>query len=120
MKRLLTIAFTFGLVIISWICDAQTAYITNGASASVSVINVTTNSVVSTIPVGIEPGGVSVSPDGSKVYVTNATAHSVSVINTATNTVSSTIIVGMDPFHVTISPDGSKAYHMLRIGVVIQ
>jgi YVTN family beta-propeller protein len=55
---------------------AQNAYITNASSSisygSVSVIATATNMVSATIPVGVEPLGVAVTPDGSKVYVTNA------------------------------------------------
>src|SRR5215831_3382169 len=77
--------------------SAQNAYITNSGSNTVSVIDTATNTVVSTIPVGISPGGVAVTPDGSKVYVTNFLSNTVSVIATATNTVVSTIPVGPPP-----------------------
>ena len=36
-----------------------------------SVIATATNTVTATIPVGVGPAGVAVSPDGSKVYVAN-------------------------------------------------
>ena len=55
-----------------------------------SVIATATNTVIATIPVGAEPLGVAVTPDGSKVYVANS-HNSVSVIDTATNTVTATI-----------------------------
>ncbi len=55
-----------------------------------SVIDTATNTVTATIPVGPEPYGVAVTPDGSKVYVANF-SNSVSVIATATNTVTDTI-----------------------------
>src|SRR6266404_2960716 len=69
---------------------AQNAYITNNASATVSVIDTATNTVTATIHVGSNPLGVAVSPDGSKVYVTNNNDGSVSVIDTATNAVTAT------------------------------
>ena len=62
--------------------SAQNAYITNSGSNTVSVIDTATNTVVSTIPVGISPGGVAVTPDGSKVYVTNLGSANVSVFLT--------------------------------------
>ena len=68
MKKLYIIVL---LAIIGMRVNAQTAYITNYYSNNVSVINVTTNTVTATIPVGTEPYGVSVSPDGSTVYVSN-------------------------------------------------
>ncbi len=73
---------------------AQNAYITNYGSNTVSVIDTATNTVTATIPVGIDPYGVAVTPDGSKVYVANVGSNTVSVIDTATNTVTATIPVG--------------------------
>jgi YVTN family beta-propeller protein len=72
---------------------AQNAYITNKVSETLSVIDTASNTVTATIPVGIEPFGVAVSPDGSKVYVGNTVSDTVSVIATATNTVIATIPV---------------------------
>jgi len=79
---------------------AQNAYITNQGispnfSNNVTVIDTTTNKVVTTIDVGLAPSGVAVTPDGSKVYVANeAVKGTVSVIDTATNAVSVTVAVG--------------------------
>ena len=79
---------------------AQNAYITNQGispnfSNNVTVIDTTTNKVVTTIEVGLAPSGVAVAPDGSKVYVANQFDHTVSVIATATNTVAATVKVGI-------------------------
>src|SRR5215472_14476590 len=95
---------------------AQNAYITNQGvypnfSNNVTVIDTTTNKVVTTIDVGLAPAGVAVTPDGRKVYVANrAVSGTVSVIDAATNTVSATIAVGSNPVGVAIKPDGSKVY----------
>jgi YVTN family beta-propeller protein len=87
--------------------DSSKVYVTNGnfsapPPGTVSVIDVATNKVIATIPVGAAPFGVAVTPDGSKVYVANgdfsALAGTVSVIDTASNTVSGLPIpVGSDP-----------------------
>jgi len=60
--------------------------------------------VVDTIPVGGDPVGVAVSPDGSTVYVTHSQGNNVSVIDTATNTVVDTIPVGSFPIGVAVTP----------------
>jgi len=86
------------------------AYITNSGSNTVSVISTDTKSLVTTIPVGKNPYGVSVSPNGAWAYVANMDDNSVSVINTATNTVITTIPVGTRPQGVLVSPDGSTVY----------
>jgi YVTN family beta-propeller protein len=89
--------------------DGRKVYVANTISNTVSVIDTTTNAVIATIPVGISPQGVTVTPDGSKVYVTNSTG-TVSVINTTTNAVVSAIPVGSFPFGVAVTPDGRKVY----------
>jgi len=76
---------------------------------TVSVIDTATNTVIATIPVGFEPVGVAVTPDGSKVYITNNNSSTVSVIDTVTNTVTATIPVGLFPFGVAVTPDGSRS-----------
>ncbi len=86
------------------------AYITNTVSNDVSVINTLTNVVIATIAVGLQPVGVSVTPNGKSVYISNYKSNDVSVINTLNNTVVSTIVVGLKPVGIIISPDGLKAY----------
>jgi YVTN family beta-propeller protein len=86
--------------------QAQTrAYVTTNA---VSVIDTATNTVVATIPVGVSPIGVAITPDGTRAYVTNEGSNTVSgtvsVIDTATNTVVATIPVGPGPFGIAITP----------------
>jgi YVTN family beta-propeller protein len=66
--------------------------------------------VIATIPVGIFPSDVAVSPDGSLVYVTNRDDNTVSVIDTDTNTtIGDPIPVGLAPSAVAVSPDGRVA-----------
>jgi YVTN family beta-propeller protein len=102
MKKL-ALALTLACLLAPALARAQNAYITNQSSNTVSVIDTVTNTVSATIPVGLTPFGVAVSPDGSKVYVANISSNTVSVIATATNTVSATIPVGLPPHFVARS-----------------
>jgi YVTN family beta-propeller protein len=87
------------------------AYVANNGFDTVSVIDTATNTVVTTIPVGVNPEGVAITPDGTRAYVTNNTSNTVSVIDTTTNTVFATIIpFGPGPSGVAITPDGTRAY----------
>ena len=86
--------------------DGTNIYVTNFNSASVSVINPTTNTVTTTIAVGTRPFGVAY--DGTNIYVTNNGSNSVSVINPATNTVTTTIGVGSLPYGVAY--DGTNIW----------
>jgi YVTN family beta-propeller protein len=45
------------------------AYITNGESNNISVIDTTTNKVTATISAGSNPVGAAINPSGTKVYV---------------------------------------------------
>src|SRR5690349_8003716 len=64
--------------------QAQTrAYVANSCSNTVTVIDTATNSLIATIPVGIAPEGIALTPDGTRAYVSNRVGNTVSVIDTA-------------------------------------
>lgn len=88
------------------------AYVTNYVDNTVSVINTTNHSVVTTITGFNGPDGVAMTPNGQKVYVANggATPGTVSVIRTSRNRIRRTIMVGNNPTGVTVSPDGQHVY----------
>src|SRR5215470_12722521 len=109
MKKL-ALALTLACLLGPASTRAQNAYITNQNSNTVSVIDTATDMVIATIPVGLSPFGVAVSPDGTKVYATSSDVNTVSVIDTATNIVIATIPGGIFPFGVAVTPDGSKVY----------
>ncbi len=60
--------------------------------------------------VGVNPLGVTISPNGTLAYVSNHGSNTVSVINTATNTVTATIPVGLQPQGIAFTPNGAFAY----------
>ena len=86
--------------------DGTRAYSSNQGSNNVSVINLFTNTVIATIPVG--GGGLqnlAVSPDNSKVYVASSSSNTVRVINTATLTEVGNITLGGATFPVDVAFD---------------
>jgi YVTN family beta-propeller protein len=89
---------------------APFAYITNGVSETVSVIDTAGNTIVATVPVGSGPIGVAVNPGGTRVYVANLTSNSISVIDTATNAVTATVTLGGSPLAVAVNPSGTRVY----------
>ena len=98
------------LMLVSIAGASPFAYITNGDSNNVSVIDVSTNKVTTSISVGSNPMGAAVNPNGTKVYVGNANSNNISIIDTATNIVTATVPVGSNPMGVTVSPDGKNVY----------
>jgi len=96
------------------------------APGFVAVIDTTTNTIVSRIPVGNRPTGIAVSPNGRQLYVVNeyepvvhgpgqeSSYGTVSVIDTSSRTVTATITSTKDlqtyGMAVAISPDGAKLF----------
>jgi YVTN family beta-propeller protein len=89
------------------------AYLTNYDDDSVSIVEITTNTVLDTVKdgVGEDPIGVAAASDGSKLYVANSGSDTISVIDTGTNTVTDTVKgVGKSPTGISVTPDGNKVY----------
>jgi YVTN family beta-propeller protein len=61
--------------------DGTRAYVTNSGDDTVSVIDLATGTVVSTLAVGDGPAGIAITPDGRHAYVNNATARTISVLD---------------------------------------
>ena len=83
--------------------DGTRAYVVNGGNSTVSVIRLSTNTVIQTIPVnGTALTGSAITPDGTRLYVTDVIRNNVFVIDTVSNTVISTIPVGTSPIGIAI------------------
>jgi len=84
-------------------------------SGEVRVFNGTTYARIKTIPVGHEPRGFSLSPDGSRLFVANSWDDTISVIDTRALEVAATWHVGMEPSSVVEGPAGKYLYVANRI-----
>ncbi len=93
-----------------WVAARPFAYISDAQTSTVTVIDTSTNTVVTTIPVGNYPIGVTVHPNGTRVYVANLNSNTVSVIDTFTNTVIDTVSVGLNPSGLAVHPAGTWVY----------
>ncbi len=65
-----------------------------GRPSTVTVINTTTNSVISNIPVGLDPFGIAYDPIHRTMFVVNSGSNTVSIINTTTNSVIANPVTG--------------------------
>src|ERR1700722_3568542 len=79
------------------------------------------------VPVGVNPEGVAVPPDGSQVWVTDTGPQTgepsfgeLSVVSAATNKVTATIpLRGFDPRQIAFSPAGGIAFWTTGYGLVV-
>jgi len=90
------------------------AYVTNGGSGTLTVIDVVNVRVDRELPVGLNPVAVAASPTSNEIYVVNSGAEgaqgSVSVISAESNTIAATIPVRRQPVSIDIDPSGERAY----------
>jgi phospholipase C len=95
--------------------DGKTAYVANtgpntgrGGSETVSMIDVSSQTVTGTIRVGEAPQVVTISPDGSHAFV--SCADGIYVIATSTGSVRKVHDRLRNPHGVAVTPDGTQAY----------
>jgi YVTN family beta-propeller protein len=90
------------------------AYVTNGGSDTVTVLDVVNVRVDRELAVGSHPVAVAASSTRNEIYVVNAGAAgangSVSVIDAEHNTVVATIAVHRQPLSIDLDADGARAY----------
>ena len=86
------------------------AYATNSLGATVTPIDLTTQTAGTPIVVGYNPAGIAITPDGKTAYVANFRSNTVTPIDLTTNTAGAAIPVGSFPSPIAITPDGRTAY----------
>src|ERR1700734_2992196 len=86
------------------------AYISNGGSNTVTVLDLVNMRQERVIAVGTSPSGLGVNPRRNEVYVVNSGSGTVTVINAQTNTVAATIRVQRQPYFIDVDAEGNRAY----------
>lgn len=86
------------------------AYVSDGASNSVTVLDLVYLRKDRSIPVGRQPTGLAVNPVRNEVYAVNTGSDSISVIDATNNNVAATIGVHHTPWFIAVAPDGKRAY----------
>jgi YVTN family beta-propeller protein len=87
----------------------QVAYVTNGISGTVSVVDLVLGRVAATIAGFTEPRGCALTPNGSLLYVANHTAGTVSIVvtsNPLNPILDGAVDVGRNPTAIAITNDG--------------
>jgi YVTN family beta-propeller protein len=76
----------------------------------VSILDVTDDAVLTTVPAGALPQNSVFTPDGSTIYIIASGDNAVLVMDANTYAISDTIPVGAFPIGAAITPDGSTLY----------
>lgn len=86
------------------------AYLTLPPGNTLARLDLATNTVTDTIPVGPLPAHVTFNAAATKAYVPHQSGGSVGIIDVATNTLTSNIAVNGSPLPVAISADGGTLF----------
>ena len=86
------------------------AYISNGGSNTVTVLDLVYLRQDRTLEVGINPTNLAVNPVRNEIYVVNTQSGTVSVIDARTNRVAATIPVHRLAAFIAVDPTGHRAY----------
>jgi YVTN family beta-propeller protein len=84
------------------------AYVTNGVSGTVTIIDLLRLRVKKEVAVGVEPRGCALTPNGDFLFIANHTEGTVGIINTADQTYLGGIQVGGNPTAIAITNDGDR------------
>jgi len=116
------LSFLFGLLLVVVLFSSATigqhyAYISNMGvfgdpnNTDLSVIDLATNTVIATVPVGTNPQGVAINPAGTMVYVANTGSNEFTVIDTTTyEAITISGPGGMGATGAAVHPDGTRIY----------
>jgi YVTN family beta-propeller protein len=85
-------------------------FISNEDTARASIVRERDGHLEASLPVGAEPEGVTVSPDGRFVYVTSESDAEVDIIDVQRRLLVARVKVGERPRAVAFLPNGSRAY----------
>jgi YVTN family beta-propeller protein len=88
------------------------AYITNGTSNTLTVVDSKTLKKLSEIKVGTRPDGIIYEPVSKRIFTFNATSKDVTAVDTATGTVAGTVALGGKPEAATADAGGTVYVNM--------
>ena len=86
------------------------AFVSNGASNTVSVLDLVNLRQDRTLRVGDNPSGMGVNPRRNEVYIVNTKSGTVSVVDAENIRVAATILVHKDPYFISVDAAGRRAY----------
>jgi YVTN family beta-propeller protein len=92
-------------------------YVSSASAGTITEINLATNSVARTLPIGGRPQDIAPSADGSEMYVANESG-TVAVVTIATGAVAAQLPVDEGAFGLALAPDGYLYVALSKTGKV--
>src|SRR5277367_208026 len=86
------------------------AYVTNGGSNTVTVLDLVNLRQDRVLRVGDNPTGIAANPVKNEIYAVNTNSNSISVINAEKNSVVATIPVHSKPYFIDVDAKGERGY----------
>jgi YVTN family beta-propeller protein len=100
------------------VASDTTVYVANEDDDSVSVVDVASYAVTTTLRVASGPTGLALVPGAGLLYVAGNDAGEVSVVDTATATVRASV-AAPGAYRVAVSPDGRRVYVSVDTGLLV-
>lgn len=86
------------------------AYVTNGGSNTVTVLDLVNLRQDRVLRVGDNPTGIAANPVKNEIYAVNTNSNSISVIDAEKNAVVATITVHSKPYFIEVDANGERGY----------
>ena len=93
-------------------------YVSSASAGTITEINLATNSVARTLPIGGRPQDIAPSTDGSEMYVANEWG-TVAVVTIATGAIAAQLPVDEGAFGLALAPDGYLYVALSHTGKVV-
>ncbi len=94
--------------------DDRLLLVTNWCTFDLTIIDLATETTVSTLELGRHPRGIAISSDSARAYVTVMGGSDIAVVDLSTFEVSWLKNVGSSPRHLVLSPDDATLYATLN------
>jgi len=91
-----------------------TAFVSNRSENILSVIDVSSGTLLQTVPAGGGPQGLALSPDGRFLYIAQSLDNAVLVLSASDFSVQKSIATAGAPTDIAVSPDGELLYVTCR------
>lgn len=91
--------------------DESKLFVSSVETQEIKVFDLSTETVVATIPTQLFPYGIALTPDGTELWVANTGSNSISIIDATSQQVLAVLdTIAGQPRHFSFSPDGNHVY----------